>query len=326
MKSRTVLGNLGCPVDTTDPARAHDVLRQAYKVSRMTAGQGGRPGGFRFRQTAVGDQRFALGRFSYSGTAESEYEQLPFHVVGQVHAGRLDLSAGAVEMRSTTRSPFLLPDAPTTRAHFDGLDLGQVMLDRASVDEELRAMGLLPPCGLRFDGTEPTSADAVRHWQALSSHVHREVLGNELAMASDLVRGSVFRMLVAALLETFPSNVLHDQPEIDAAPLPGTVRRALAHIEEHAGEDIGLVEIAAAARLTPRGLQLAFRRHLDSTPLAALRAERLRRAHAELVRASPDRGDTVAGIAARWGFAHQGRFAAAYQASYGRPPRTTLER
>jgi len=35
-------------------------------------------------------------------------------------------------------------------------------------------------------------------------------------------------------------------------------------------------------------------------------------------------GDTVAAIAARWGFAHPGRFAAAYQQQYGTTPATTL--
>ena len=325
MKSRSVLGSASCPVDTTDPGRAHEAIRDTYKVGEMTAEARG-PGGFRFRQSVVGDHRFGLGRFSYTGTVVADSEPLPFLFVGQVHAGCLEVTNAEMELRATPRDPFLFPDGVATHVRYEGLDLGQVILDRAALDEELRGLRILPAGGLRFGDQSPVSADAVRHWQALSSHVYREVLGNDVAASSELVRGSVFRMFTAALLETFPSNVLGDQLDSDPAPLPGTVRRALAFIEEHSADDVGLVEIAAAARLTPRGLQLAFRRHLDSTPLAALRAERLRRAHAELVDASPDRGDTVAAVAARWGFAHQGRFAAAYQAAYGRPPRTTLER
>ncbi|GAB2976189.1 AraC family transcriptional regulator [Frigoribacterium salinisoli] len=325
MKSTSVLGTASCPVDTTDLERAHAVIRDTYKVGTMTAETRG-PRGFRFRQSVVGDHRFGLGRFSYTGTVESESEIVPFVCVGQVHSGRLEVTNESVQLRTVPRTPFLFPDGVPVRTRYDDLDLGQVMLDRSALEEELRALRLLPAGGVRFFDPSPVSADAVRHWQALSSHVYREVLGNEAAASSELVRGSVFRMFVAALLETFPSNVVDDHLEHDPAPLPGTVRRALAFIEERSGGDIGLVEIAQAARLTPRGLQLAFRRHLDATPLAALRAERLRRAHADLVEASPDRGDTVAAIAARWGFAHQGRFAAAYQASYGRPPRTTLER
>jgi len=325
VKSRTVLGTEACPVDTTDPELAARAIRDTYRVGQLTA-DAAVPGGFRFRQTVIGDHRFGLGRFSYQGTIVADSAVLPFLYVGQVHSGRFDITSPQSSLSTTPRRPFLFSGSVPAHVRAEGLDLGQVILDREAVDAELRGLRILPQEGLRFSDATPVSEGSVRHWQALSSHVYRDVLGNDAAASSELVRGAVFRMFTVALLETFPSNVEGDQLEHDPAPLPGTVRRALAHIEEHAAEDIGLVEIAEAARLTPRGLQLAFRRHLDSTPLAALRAERLRRAHAELVQASPDRGDTVAGIAARWGFAHQGRFAAAYQASYGRPPRTTLER
>lgn len=315
-------------VDTSDLERAHDIMRRVYRLSELTADCG--PDGapvppFRFRRTVLGEERFALGRFLYSGRVEAVSEPLPFVVVGQLHAGAFDVETAEHSLRGVPRQPFVLPDHLRKRVRFSGLDLGQVMVDRGALDDELRGLRLLPPGGHRFVGFTPTSAAAVQHWQALSSHVYRDVLGNDEAWASPLVRGSVFRMLVAALLSTFPSNALTAADEPDPSPLPQTVRRALAFIEEHAAEDVGVVEIAAAARLTPRGLQLAFRRHLDTTPLAALREERLRRAHADLVEGSPARGDTVLAIAARWGFSHQGRFAAAYQEAYGRPPRSTLE-
>ncbi|MEX5302817.1 helix-turn-helix domain-containing protein [Kocuria sabuli] len=54
------------------------------------------------------------------------------------------------------------------------------------------------------------------------------------------------------------------------------------------------------------------------------RAGRLEAAHADLLAADPTTGSTVAEVAARWGFAHQGRFAAAYRPRYGQAPSTTL--
>jgi transcriptional regulator GlxA family with amidase domain len=102
------------------------------------------------------------------------------------------------------------------------------------------------------------------------------------------------------------------------------VRRAAAFIEEHAGEDIGLGDIARAARVGPRALQMAFRRYRDTTPLEHLRRVRLERAHRELLAADPAAGDTVAIIADRWGFAHHGYFAASYRRAYGRSPHVTL--
>jgi len=102
------------------------------------------------------------------------------------------------------------------------------------------------------------------------------------------------------------------------------LRRALDYIDEHAGEDIGVEEIAAEARIGARGLQMLFRRHRDTTPLAHLRQVRLTRAHADLQAADPTAGDTVGAIAARWGFANAGRFSVEYRRVHGRSPSETL--
>lgn len=107
---------------------------------------------------------------------------------------------------------------------------------------------------------------------------------------------------------------------------PGTLRLATEFIERYAAEPIGLTEIAVAARLSPRALQAAFRRHLDSTPLAHLRSVRLDRAHTALESARPGDGQTVSSIASAWGFPQLGRFARDYKRRYGRSPSETLGR
>ena len=104
---------------------------------------------------------------------------------------------------------------------------------------------------------------------------------------------------------------------------PHALRRAVRYIEEHAGDDIGLTDIAAAAGLGARGLQLAFRRHHDVTPLEYLRRVRLDRAHRDLQAATPA-DSTVSGIADRWGFPHHGNFSALYLRTYGCSPSITL--
>ncbi|MFD0427144.1 helix-turn-helix domain-containing protein [Streptomyces zhihengii] len=70
-------------------------------------------------------------------------------------------------------------------------------------------------------------------------------------------------------------------------------------------------------------MQYAFSRHTDLTPLGYLRRVRLHHAHTELRNASPAT-TSVAAIAVRWGFTHQGRFAAAHRAVYGESPSATL--
>nr|WP_237557763.1 helix-turn-helix transcriptional regulator [Streptomyces sp. SID5470] len=102
------------------------------------------------------------------------------------------------------------------------------------------------------------------------------------------------------------------------------MRRALAHIDDHADRPLTVAQIAEAAHISVRALQYAFRRHLDSTPLAYLRQVRLSHAHDELAAADPEDGSTVTDIAARWGFYHPGRFATLYRHAYDRSPRRTL--
>jgi transcriptional regulator GlxA family with amidase domain len=97
------------------------------------------------------------------------------------------------------------------------------------------------------------------------------------------------------------------------------VRRAIAFIEENAHRDITAADIAAACPTTLRAVQLAFQRHLDTTPMAYLRRARLQNAHRDLLAAGPER-TTVTAVAYRWGFNGASRFAAAYRRAYGTTP------
>jgi transcriptional regulator GlxA family with amidase domain len=110
----------------------------------------------------------------------------------------------------------------------------------------------------------------------------------------------------------------------DAQTAPPTVRRVIELVDNDATQDLTLARLAEAAGVRPRALQYAFRRHLGVTPLSYLQDVRLEAAHRDLVAADPSQGDTVAAIAARWRFAHPGRFSARYRARYGRDPSRTL--
>ena len=109
------------------------------------------------------------------------------------------------------------------------------------------------------------------------------------------------------------------------AKFPRMLRRAIDSIDGNAEYDITIQEIAAAADVTPRAIQYAFREHLDVTPLEYLRRVRLERAHKALTLADPAR-DTVTAIAGRCGFPHPGRFSSAYKAAFGVEPSQTLRR
>ena len=101
-------------------------------------------------------------------------------------------------------------------------------------------------------------------------------------------------------------------------------RRAAAFIEAHADQPVTMAEIAAAAGVTARALQYAFRRHYGTTPTGYLRQVRLDRAHQELRTADPAAGLTVQKVARRWGWSDSSKFTAAYQQQYGQVPSRTL--
>ncbi|GHE93894.1 hypothetical protein GCM10018785_69510 [Streptomyces longispororuber] len=177
---------------------------------------------------------------------------------------------------------------------------------------------------VRLTGHRPHSAPAARHLSRTIGYLRDVVLADPALADQPLVASTAAQHLAATVLATFPNTALEDPRAVDRNDArPTVLRRALAYIDDHAGEPVTVADIAAAAHITVRALQYAFRRHLDTTPLAHLRRVRLAHAHDDLVAADP-RHTTVTAVAARWGFHHPGRFAAQYRAAYRRHPHQTL--
>jgi AraC-like DNA-binding protein len=181
-----------------------------------------------------------------------------------------------------------------------------------------------PQPGWTFSSPEPVSGGA-RQWRNTAQYVD-SLLADSEAIAAPLLIGPVARLLAATALTVFPNTAISG-PADDRQGLAATatVRRAIAFIDEHAQQDITLADIAAAALVSPRALQLAFRRYLDTTPMAYLRRVRLDHAHQDLMAADPAR-QTVTAIAYRWGFPSPTRFVAYYRRAYGVAPSRTLNR
>ncbi|WP_188537207.1 helix-turn-helix transcriptional regulator [Kocuria dechangensis] len=262
--------------------------------------------------------RLRLGGSSVVGSAED---------TGTVRVGHVlegALSDAGDRDRLPRRSPFLFPQHPSTSSWHD-LDLLTVSVDGAAVAEQARQLLGAESFHLQFTGTRPVSPVMARYWLDTLAHLHRDLLPNRQVMSSPLIRSEMVRSLITALLHTFPNTFLTGPavPEASGAA-PAAIRRAVAFVDAHFDESIGLAQIAGAARMSPRGLQAAFRRELGTTPTAYLREARLEAAHRDLLAADPTTGATVEAVAARWGFAHRGRFAAAYRERFGHAPSSTL--
>ncbi|RBM22154.1 AraC family transcriptional regulator [Streptomyces sp. PT12] len=194
-------------------------------------------------------------------------------------------------------------------------------VERAAAD----ALGVDSPVRARFALGGAVSPEAARSWAGISRAVRREVVGDGIARTNPLVAAQLTQTAAALLVGTQRLITTGVDARRTGAVSHAAVRRAMALVEERPERPHTLADLASAARVSPRALQEAFRRHLDTTPLGYLREIRLARARHDLLTAGRDGSATVSEIAYRWGFGNLGRFAAAYRARYGEPPSTTLD-
>ncbi|HEY7276652.1 MAG TPA: helix-turn-helix transcriptional regulator [Trebonia sp.] len=169
-----------------------------------------------------------------------------------------------------------------------------------------------------------SSQQAAQQWRTTYAHVRDGMLASPDAAHHPLVRSSAAQLLAAVALSVFPNNALTDPTIEDRHDAhTGNLRRAVEFIDDNAHLDITIADIAAACSVTIRAVQLAFQRHLGTTPMGYLRRVRLEHAHRDLLAADPAH-ETVTAVAYRWGFPSASRFAAYYRAAYGVTPSCTL--
>jgi transcriptional regulator GlxA family with amidase domain len=206
-------------------------------------------------------------------------------------------------------------------ADFECVGIGVALLDEVAGTTPGRR-----PRPVRFTGYQPATSAGTRLWLRTHQFVRDQIRHQESA-ATPLFGAAAAELLAAVALSVFPNNARTDPTIEDRRDAhPATLGRAVAFIDENAQRDITIADIAAAASVTPRAVQLAFQRHLAATPTGYLRRVRLDHAHQDLKRAGPGDGLTVTAVAYRWGFRSSSRFAAAYQRAYGVSPNRTLRR
>jgi AraC-like DNA-binding protein len=246
-------------------------------------------------------------------------------VVVRIDTGRMEYERGAVNERFLSGDVYVdaEPSLPAILRVL-GFEAQTTVLDMAVLAQVAAASPTRAAGAIRLTSFRARSAVAALQWQRTVTFL-RDVLENAETSAQPLVRGNAARMLAATVLTTFPTPPSSTRPRRIAvmrpAPRCGALSRSSNTIR-HA--DISVADIAEAANVSIRAVQFAFRRQLDTTPMAYLRAVRLDRAHHDLLATDPSHGDTVTGIAARWGFYSNSRFAAQYRRAYGVTPRHTL--
>lgn len=310
---------------TTDPEQAHALVAEAYSSNRLRVS--GSTTDFRFGQRRHDLGEVRLDRFHNTMTTQYSMEPLGCLVVCRMVRGTMDIAVDGREQRVGPGQIVLVapPDLHyRTRVHGAELELIGVdlsLLDRWATEDDEPVTERI-----RRLTIDPLLPPAAVPWQRAVTHLSELATADDVAAASPLVLGAAGDLLAATLLAAFdPAGAEHDLRA--AAPSCGsrdTVRRADAYLESNPDLDLGVADIARACHVSVRALQIAYRRELDTTPMARLRRIRLDRVRDELAAADPDSGATVGAIAGRWGFTNSSRFAAHYRAAYGMPPSTTL--
>ncbi|MFT4265135.1 MAG: helix-turn-helix domain-containing protein [Nocardioides sp.] len=198
-------------------------------------------------------------------------------------------------------------------------------LDPALLSQLVAGEEDVPAEPVRMTGTRPVSRDAQARLQRCIAYLRDDVLHPWEGDISPLLVASATHLLAATVLQTYPNTALVGPTAADRRDgRPTALARAVAFIETHPDQPLSLADIARAAYVTPRALQIAFRTHLRTTPMGYLRRVRLDHARRTLLDASPG-SVTVTAVAARWGFSPS-RFSQLYRAAYGEPPHRTLRR
>ncbi|QKS21311.1 AraC family transcriptional regulator [Curtobacterium sp. Csp1] len=278
----------------TDLGAALDMFGQAYEGAGFVGGHTDRPFSYRFR--VVGDDVMSFRSTVFDARAAGQASSGDEYVVVWTSEGGGVIGSGQDEVRYGPGTPVVFPtDGPFA---FDLQDVRQslVHFDKRfleGVASEVHGGSAGP---LVFDQAARPRREDLQTWNAQVQRAASTILGS--GPVSPIAMAETARATALAMLHTFPHRQLAC-PDGD---------RVHARVRPHPDLDHG-----------------RRRARVGTAPNAMLRGVRMDRVREELLRGAPGQL-TVAEVAVRWGFAHLGRFSAAYHQRFGEYPRDTLQR
>jgi AraC-like DNA-binding protein len=311
-------------MSTRDPDEAAAAGGDVFFPHRLAVRHSGP---FRMSLSAATLGPVSAGLLGYSGEVVLQTGELETgYEINVPLSGHLHTWIGADEVCATPTTAALYPPDRPARLHgwADGGGLFGVKIERSALEDRLRELTDGRAHGpVRLGGSLDLATGPGRQWWALARTLVDLTVDPDGPLASPIVARPLADALVSSLLHVADHphrELVHARPPV---PRPSTIQAALDLIEAEPERAWTVPELAAQVGLSTRGLQHGFARHVGRTPTAHLRRVRLDRARAELRDADPARR-TVASVAARWGFAHLGRFAADYRRRHGASPAEDL--
>ena len=200
-----------------------------------------------------------------------------------------------------------------------------IALDRDIVVQHLAALlGNAPDAPLEFAAALSLKEGHGRSLARFARLALAELKRLDTILREPMTAQAFREFLMTALLLHQPNNYSEQLRRLERALMPRDVRRAIDYIAANLGVAIGLPEIVAAAGVPGRTPIQHFRDFRGTSPMRYLRTARYEKVRDALTRADPE--ESVAEIAARWGFTHMGRFSVDYRTRFGETPSATLWR
>jgi AraC-like DNA-binding protein len=301
---------------TSGLAEAQDMVRRVYARAELRESQGE----FRYEHVARGEGGVSFTRFKINSEMDIAVDFDGVAAFGVVIDGSYEAESHGDLV--DTGSPFLFtPGLGTSRS--DELDILMINIDTDVLTASAARLAGADRARLGFGAHNPISPTMREHWLRTINYAWNSVIRVDEVFRNDSIRGATLEAVVTAALAAFPIDVAAAARASDLAS-SAAIRRAAAFIDDNADQPLTVADLAEAARLSVRALQIGFQRELETTPMGYLRHVRLDAARRELVAADDD--TLVADVARRWGFANLGRFAAHYRARFGENPGDTLRR
>ncbi|SFI23134.1 AraC family transcriptional regulator [Bradyrhizobium sp. cf659] len=288
-----------------------------------------RAAGFSARHNCAAFDGFSVNYVAYGGSVSIDPGCLERFFLVQVPltgAARIRAGAGEFDAVPDRTASLLSPTIPTRMMWSDCAQV-ILLLDRRMVEQRAAALSG------RVAGT--VEFDPVIDLDAPSGQALRTSLAGLMTLAERLgPAGRLSPVATADWREALLDHLLNGQRHGlsdairtfsgQAERLPRALRVARDRLADNAGEPLDLVQLACAAGIGIRALQLGFRRHFGVSISEMLLDMRLAGLHARLAQAPPDASITA--IAFDLGFTHLGRMAGAYREKFGETPSATLRR
>jgi len=293
----------------------------AHRLDRMNGS-----GRFDARHHHAPGHVFSLNYIRYGAAVTIEPGELTsFYLIQVPLRGHAQITNGRHTIESDrTRATILNANRHTIMHWHEGCEQALLQIDRRRLEQFVEArLGHALGAPILFDPVlKLTEAEGQMIWARLCALFRGAEEGALFGSDNTLSQISLEHEFLDHFLQSQPSNVRHYFETLPDAIQPRQMRRATDFIHANLHRPITMLEVAEAAGIAPRTLQIAFRRSRGCTAKDYLQRERLKRIRQDLLDADADR--SVAGIASRWGMVHLGRFAAAYRTAFGEFPRQTV--